>query len=763
MSVNTRTTLHKILESQSQSKHRKPISARLRFYCLTVFFISGLLMTGILLFQLPTGMEGPGALIGEPSPRTFFSPFEVKYVNEKMTESLRDQKSSEVLRVFEIDPLPQKEAQRKLEQLSKFFEKFRAETPEEKSQDLGKAPLKISDATAKYLAQTVSMDDFQKNLQIFFDRVFSAGILDAAKKQELLQTGIREVTQADSLIKEEKKVAVPVYLTVENLKNDGAGDVFKKDHESRAAAQEIIAILIQPNLKFNEAETQFRKIKAAASIPAVEELIKKDELVVQRGMLVTPEVKERLVQIQKKLAAHKVLNQLFVLAYLIILIYVLGFSYLLFFERRFLGSIRQIIFLHTCLLLNVLLCKAALLVPNSSAYFMPGALAALLVSILANPRIGFLCALMSAVLTAPLVDFAPEIILSILLSSIAGIFGTVRLRKRAEFLKVGLFMGITSFVLILIYRIYHEYPIDESVQVAMLGLTNGLLITTPLCFLLVPFFEYFFNLTSEISLLELSDLNHPLLKRMIVEAPGTYHHSLVVSTLAESACEAIGANALLARVGCYFHDIGKIPRAEFFTENQSGKGISNKHEKLTPSMSSLVILNHVKDGIELGRQYKLKDPILRFIPEHQGTGVIYYFYRKALDRAKPGEKINPDDFRYPGPKPQSKETAVALLSDSTEAASRSLKEPSPESIRNLVRKVINDKFIDGQLDECDLTLKDLHKIQESFVHNLMAIFHTRVTYPAPTMDECNNPDLFADAPDKQFPKFRAESKKEEML
>ena len=277
-------------------------------------------------------------------------------------------------------------------------------------------------------------------------------------------------------------------------------------------------------------------------------------------------------------------------------------------------------------------------------------------------------------------------------------------------------------------------------MVSLQGLANGLLITTPIVFLLVPLFEALFGLVTDITLLELSDLNHPLLKRMVVEAPGTYHHSLVVATLAESACEAIGANALLARVGCYFHDIGKIARAEYFTENES-KDLGSRHEKLTPTMSCLIVMNHVKDGIELGKRYKLREPILRFIPEHQGSGVIYYFYKKALDQAEPGERISADDYRYPGPKPQSRETAVALLSDSTEAASRSLKHPTPESIRQLVRKIINDKFIDGQLDECNLSLRDLHLIQEKFVQNLMAIYHTRVSYPEKP-DASDKPDLF---------------------
>ncbi|MCM8774936.1 MAG: phosphohydrolase, partial [Candidatus Omnitrophica bacterium] len=176
----------------------------------------------------------------------------------------------------------------------------------------------------------------------------------------------------------------------------------------------------------------------------------------------------------------------------------------------------------------------------------------------------------------------------------------------------------------------------------------------------------------------------------------------------------------------------------------------NKHDMLTPTMSFLVIANHVKDGIEVGRKYKLKDRILQFIPEHHGTGVVYYFFKKALERAQPGQIVNADDFRYAGPKPQSRETAVALLADSVEAASRTLKDLTSGNIRQLVRKVINDKFIDGQLDECDLTLRDLFMIQESFVQNLIAIFHTRVRYP-PKEEDPSRPDLFED---KQFSKFR---------
>jgi len=200
-----------------------------------------------------------------------------------------------------------------------------------------------------------------------------------------------------------------------------------------------------------------------------------------------------------------------------------------------------------------------------------------------------------------------------------------------------------------------------------------------------------------------------------------------VGNLAEEACNAIGANSLLARVGAYYHDIGKIEKAEYFVENQMGT--SSKHEKLAPSMSALIITNHAKDGVELAKKYKLKKAIVDFISQHHGTSLIYYFYQRALEKVKTESELKEEEFRYPGPKPQTKETAIVLLADSVEASSRMLNEPTPARIKGLVQKIINNKFIDGQLDECDLTLKDLNKISDSFVRVLTGVFHTRLEYP----------------------------------
>ena len=244
---------------------------------------------------------------------------------------------------------------------------------------------------------------------------------------------------------------------------------------------------------------------------------------------------------------------------------------------------------------------------------------------------------------------------------------------------------------------------------------------------ILPVFEMLFGTVTNISLLEMADFNHPLLHRLMLEAPGTYHHSLVVGNLSEAACSTIGANSLLARIGAYYHDIGKLTKPEYFSENQ--EMASNKHDSLSPTISKMVIMNHIREGVELARRSHLNLRIVDFIQYHHGTSLVYYFYRRALEHQDETQEVSEEGFRYPGPKPRTKEIAVVLLADSVEAATRSLNSPSPESIKELVHKIINNKFIDGQLDDCDLTLKDLEKIALVFIHVLSGIYHTRITYP----------------------------------
>jgi len=257
----------------------------------------------------------------------------------------------------------------------------------------------------------------------------------------------------------------------------------------------------------------------------------------------------------------------------------------------------------------------------------------------------------------------------------------------------------------------------------------------------LPIFEGLFGITTEISWLEMADLNHPLLKRMMLEAPGTYQHSLVVATLAEAACESIGANATMARVCSYFHDVGKLVKPEYFTENmRHGR---NPHDDLAPTMSALIIIAHVKEGVDLALKHGLNDQIIDVIQQHHGTSLVYYFYKRALQQqedARAGGKImnireedvpevREESFRYSGPRPQTRETAVISLADSIESAARSLERITPQKIDQLIRDMMERRLVDGQLRECDLTMRELESVAESFRNTLQSMMHSRIAYP----------------------------------
>ena len=304
-------------------------------------------------------------------------------------------------------------------------------------------------------------------------------------------------------------------------------------------------------------------------------------------------------------------------------------------------------------------------------------------------------------------------------------------RKRTRVIQAGFIAGVAQLAsLILLEYLWINHPQRYSIL-----LVNGLLCGI-ITLGILPLFEYLLRAVSNISLMELADSNQPILQRMILEAPGTYHHSLIVGNLSDAACSAIGANGLLARIGAYYHDIGKLHKPEYFIENQDIR--KNVHDTLSPTMSKLVIMNHIKEGLEFAKKYNLSPVLWDFIQQHHGNSLVYYFYRRALEGKEEDQEVTEEGFRYPGPKPTTRETAIVLLADSVEAATRSLKDPTPDRIQEMVHKIINNKFIDGQLDECELTLKDIEKISGVFSKILSGIYHSRLNYPQETRDENNH-------------------------
>ena len=395
------------------------------------------------------------------------------------------------------------------------------------------------------------------------------------------------------------------------------------------------------------------------------------------------------------------------------------------------GKANLKLFFNCGLLLALIVFAAHVIVHYSGMplLYVPVAGIAILTMLLFNDlQLSFAMAFASSVLVSLVLGGDLGMMLTFFMGSLAGVYTVRNARMRGQIMGAGVLVGVVHLAcLVLLNPDYHLFLNKDFVTQQLYPLASNGFICAFLVIATLKVFEYLFGVLTNYSLLELADFNQPLLKRLILEAPGTYHHSLVVSNLAEAAADAIGANALLTRVGAYYHDIGKLVKAEYFTENQM-LGY-NKHDDIEPTMSRLVIFNHVTEGIELAQKHKLNSVIIDFIPQHHGTGLMYYFYQKALEEAKEGETVDESGFRYPGPKPQTRETAITLLADSVEGATRALDEHNPTNIEETVKKVINNKFIDGQLDECNLTLQEINKISSTFTRILSAMYHARIKYP----------------------------------
>jgi len=424
--------------------------------------------------------------------------------------------------------------------------------------------------------------------------------------------------------------------------------------------------------------------------------------------------------------------------------------------------------------LLLVLCNSgtySFLKPEMGGLITPYAFAPLVLSVLLGRQHGlyaaFFVSLWSSVLFGP-ID-APLLVTS-LISGFAAVSLTLQVRRRSKLIRAGLGVGIAIWLLSLTFGLIG--PINWFFPMAndwgMIGLQSALaigngIVTATIVGGTLPILEHLFQITTDISWLEASDLNHPLLRRMTIEAPGTYHHSLVVANLAEAAAEAIGANATLCRVCSYFHDVGKLVKPEYFTENMSFE--RNPHDDLAPTMSALIIMAHVKEGVDLALKHKLNQRTIDIIQEHHGTSVVRYFYRRALQQhedARAGGKImklreedipdvSEESFRYSGPKPQTKESAIVSLADAVESASRSLEKPTPQKIESLVNELIEERIADRQLDDCDLTLGELKIIAERFRFTLTMMLHSRIAYPKSPpktpvpgrRDETLRPDVMA--------------------
>jgi len=484
---------------------------------------------------------------------------------------------------------------------------------------------------------------------------------------------------------------------------------------------------MRPNLIYDRQQTEQLKELAEENVSDVYiyRQVKKNEKILSRGEKVTKEDLLKLKEITQRTGANKFPTTVGIFLFSLLFLSIITISYK-FYNPKFYQDISRLLLVSLVIVVIVTITKFIIISPLPS-YLIPVAMGGMLIGMLISFPVAIKVAIFLSILVGIMIGDNVLPAICFLTGSITGSLAVRDVRKRSQLLKAGLLVGeiqfLTLFSLGLFFNISHTYFIREG----LIALSNGLF-SSFLVLGLLPILEHGFKITTNIRLLELSDLNHPLLKELLLKAPGTYHHSLIVSNLAEQAAETVGANPLLARVGGYFHDIGKLEKPEYFSENQMQEKDKSRHEKLTPSMSSLIIINHVKKGLELAHKYKLPPAIIDFIEQHHGTSLVYYFYHKALEN-KGEEEIKEEQFRYPGPKPQTKEVAIVSLADAVEAATRSLQEPTPARIKGLVKEIINNKFVEGELGECELTLKDLNKISEVFTRMILSIHHVRVEYP----------------------------------
>lgn len=731
---------------------------------LSLLFLFSLALSVLLFYDFDFTYS---VRVGERATRDIKSPVALEVVDEVSTEEKRRAAENAVPLVFDYDRSTFEEiygrvytAFRKMREAIRHvtlsrddFERF----------DQIKALFRLKPEFEEILNRRVSDQSFEWLIEKNFSPRVESKVMQALDRwagfkvidgrDKTLQASVKEI-----LVREVsaggggREVIVPVH-ELRDLA-DGEDIPVSKFNQAKSASstdqrlfEDFMRSLLAANVTLNRQETEVRKRKAREQVLPVVISIKKNQVIVPEGSLLQPIHVTLLNEIEQQRSGRN-RNLIALVASLMFVVMLLVFSSYL---RRFtLNRVRvdgkDIVIMGAVTLMVVSLTKFFLfltntafstafgsMIPESAFLFAaPVASGTMLVGLLiVSGEVVWLFTLFLSVILGLMVDMKFSFMLVTVVGSLAAARGVYGCKRRNDLYWAGVRTGlVNSAMVILVITIQHHG--DESYMHQLLwtvpaGFLSGVF-SSLVAMMLIPLLESVFNCTTDVKLLELSNLNHPLLKEMIVKAPGTYHHSLVVGSMVEAAAEEIGANPLLAKVMSYYHDIGKTEHAGYFIENQ--KPGQNPHDHLSPHMSKTVLIAHIKDGVELGLKYKLGKPIIDGIVQHHGTTLIAFFFNRALElQDEEIDEVCEDDFRYPGPKPQFREAALIMLADSIEAASRSLDEPTPMRLQNIVKNIIQRKFMDGQLDECNLTLKDLSIIEDSFIRILLGIYHQRIDYP----------------------------------
>lgn len=647
---------------------------------------------------------------GQVSPVEIRAPRSVVFEDRAKTEELRRQAAAAVREQYDRDPLVSEAVQRDVSALVQKIRDAQGDTRNSEEERLERLqsslPFKLPRETLLALLRSTprALDQVERGVNSL----------------------VAQALESEQGVTPDRLEAVKAGLA-EQVARLGLGEA------QQVLAQSLIQHYLRPNSFFNAQKTRLLKEAAMETVPPQMVTVRQDEIILRPGDVVTKEHLAKLEALGLNRTGFPwrimVGNALLVaLLMTVVLLY-------LYQQKREIYEHSGHLYLVGIIVLVVLSVGKGLTVINIPywpelgslvGYMVPVAAAGMLTAILLDSRLAMLVVAVVSFLVTMMTQGQFRFGLEALVGGFVGVYSVSKLSQRGDLARAGVYVSAANFVTILGLGILGNNSLSATLTAGIgFGLINGLL-SSILTIGALPYLESAFRITSPVHLLELSHPSNPLLRRLLTEAPGTYHHSIIVANLAEAAAEAVGGNSLLARVGAYYHDVGKIKRPYFFIENQVGP--ENPHDKIAPSLSTLILTAHVKDGAEMAREYKLPQTVVDIIEQHHGTGLCSYFYHKALENGQ-AEKVEEEEYRYDGPKPRSKEAAIVMLADAVEAAVRSLQNRTPGRVESMVRKIIRDKLMDGQLDECDLTFQDLDKIAAAFLQVLSGIFHSRVEYP----------------------------------
>ncbi len=732
-------------------------------------------------------------VIGQIADRDIYSEVPFQYTDVKATKQLRNKEKQKEPLVFQIS---RNAVDATLQKLNKAKQAILTE-PVQKKESTAASATEATEKTdaenakkeetqttptvaaedAKLLADVFKDDDKWNSLRTLFEQTLSQGV-GVEKIKETLDNEIGPEKQVRLLFPTQSRSTMRPVDEIPDTSTAAAKivdefnvAVANTDKKTTNALRELLKKTIAPTIAFDPATTEANRERAAESIEPVTTSVGIGVRLLQRGEKVTQEHIERLkthsVELQADLKQRHGARRTVIIS-LLTLALVLGFGRgLIDFDRKILSTRRDASLIATVVIIQIIFVRVIadiLHLQGLPAIILNSALPLSLGALLLTQLVGFRVAVWSCIFTSlitalQLEQWSFKVLLSGMIAGFVGAMLMRQARRRSHVFRAGLWVGIATFLTSSLFYLGTDVPYGYLAQIAAVSLINGMTAAV-FASTILPLLEFIFGVTTDISLLELSDLNHPLLKRLQMEAPGTFHHSLLVATLAEQTAAAIGANPLLTRVCAYFHDIGKIAQPEYFTENNMATDGHDAHRNLQPRMSSLIILNHVKEGLDLATKYKLSKPIREAIAQHHGTSLIYYFYRRAIDRQnekdKDGGNIGQQDYRYPGPHATRKEIVLIGLADSCEAAVRSMEKPSPQKIKTLVEEIVMQRIQDGQLDEADLTFQELALAKNTMTKTLGNMFHGRIQYPKDELQQNKNDETEPDNPDTE-----AEAKKTE--